>query len=956
MSRTKYLKFGARADRNLSDLANPVDALNNILNDLSSQLDENGNKLRFTSADIQALIGISDQGLAETIGADGRPILLESLAGTNLQATTSDNSLVDVAPKITYQDYINNYRTILGDPLWTAGGPGPEATFIPSDRLNANTQGINSQHSGDEIIAGQMYRIVAKGSVNDNKWDEISGLSGSTYVDDSDLGAGFCGDVFTAVGNGDSHYATATVRNVSLPTGDSGTVAAANLAPDELFTTVVDSNLVDLVGPEDFWTNGDFRFSYKIHESFEDVIGGIQWEGYQSARFTVGFKTTAYFVLEEDVNGDDNWTTLKAVIEDEYKTAFPVTYDDADNGNTRIKFHFSGHDFVRVCEGMTVELNGISVEVARTYRTYNSTNSQYDYFADLDQNVGNTQSSPGRQATFLTDVNEEKLTTGEIPLTQVPRGGRRRVRYTAYWGPRPQFQDIENKYFNEYDPRDNGSLNFNYFYSDDGSSDTDGFYTFKYFFDNRVSFTNQRLSKDISVEDTISLEYVPPQDVDDGEVFVDTNVFAEEIGRKLIQIRDSSGAIIGEDVVSTTFRDVDVGDWIVVCLNTSSQANGTPSGVYYAYQILEKKSNSLIYVNESYTTLGIGEHVLHDVLFVKNQGLKGIYQSVAVAVGGDQQKKQIIANINTDKAGVMNRPFDTYVEVGDLGYKASYDLLDNTGNTIENNRLPYRISSWTPSTLTGLAVFEAHPKSATAAGVGNSVTFSGPGGTTGGNNGIMAIYSSKGLQDSSAKHECGGVYGLEVKVPPGGAPGYSNLSGGNRIYVTDLSDDDQTDYYVYFVGSDPATPVIDQYDIGATSTKITGQNTTDNYIEISTALNADLAPGTTLVVVPDTSYSGNTTELRKNREYCVIPLNTAPPFASTDDGLATTSTYPNLMVSDLEFETLEVHLASSEIVDLETVTWAGDGTPNKNIDIQGPNESGGTSTYKILINSGSYTT
>ncbi len=143
---------------------------------------------------------------------------------------------------------------------------------------------------------------------------------------------------------------------------------------------------------------------------------------------------------------------------------------------------------------------------------------------------------------------------------------------------------------------------------------------------------------------------------------------------------------------------------------------------------------------------------------------------------------------------------------------------------------------------------------------------------------------------------------------------------------------------------------------GGAATKITGQNTTDNYIEISTTLNADLAPGTTLVIVPDTSYSGINSELRKNREYCVIPLNTAPPFASTDDGLATTSTYPNLMVSDLEFETLEVHLNASDVVDLETITWAGDGTPNKNIDIQGPNESGGTSTYKILINSDSYTT
>ena len=44
MSRTKYLKFGARADKNLSDITDPIAALNNILDDISIELDEGGNK------------------------------------------------------------------------------------------------------------------------------------------------------------------------------------------------------------------------------------------------------------------------------------------------------------------------------------------------------------------------------------------------------------------------------------------------------------------------------------------------------------------------------------------------------------------------------------------------------------------------------------------------------------------------------------------------------------------------------------------------------------------------------------------------------------------------------------------------------------------------------------------------------------------------------------------------
>lgn len=946
MSRTKYLKFGARADKNLSDLTNPVEALNNILDDISSELDENGNKLQFSLQDISGLIDLVNTGMGQSVDPEtGRPFLLNSLAGTNLQATDVSNTLVDVSPKVTYQDYINNYRAVLGNPLWTAGGSGPTANFIPSDRLNTNAKGINSEHTGDFMLTGQMYRIVAKGSVNDNKWDEIAVV---------DKGAAYAvGDVFTAAINGDTHYATATVRNVTLPTGNSGTTDANALSPEKLHTTKVDATLTDIVGPEDFWTNGDFRFSYKVNSDFPDSEGGIQWEGYQSGRFNVGFRTTAYFLIEEDVNNDNNWTTLKAVIEDEYETAYPITWADSSDV-TEIKF-YSRHDYVRVCEGMTIELNQVTQQVAKVYRKYNTTSSEYEYYATLDGNVGN-EDSTGSIQTFVTDVNQEQLDSGTVTLTPVARGNRRHVRYTAFWRPRPANDSIDSKYFNEYDPSEGGALNFNYFYPDDGSTDVDGQYTFKYFFDNRVNFTQQKTSTNLNVNNTISLEYSPPQ--------VATDVFTEysskSIVRKQVQIQDSSGSIIGEDVESTIFSDIDVGDWIVVCLNSTSVTRGNTNGVYYAYQVLEKVQSKQIYVHESYTTLGINEHVLHDVLFVKNKGLKGIYQSSPLLIGGNLEKKQVLANV-TSNASSMNRPYATYLESGDIGYKVEYDLLTASSNHTAHT-YPFRLTTFVPAATTALSTWEPHPSATGGTGDGTATTLNSEDfGTSpaGGQNGLMVVYSSKGLQDSSAKHECGGVYGLEVVTPPGGAPAGSNDSGSTRIYVKELDGaEDQTGYYVYFAGSDPAAPVIDQHSVGGVSTTIASHSAdgaSDPYINISTVLNADIAPGTTIVLVPDTSYNSVSAELQKNREYCIIPLNTAPPFASTLNGLATTATFDNLMVSGLEFEDVEVFLADSKVVDLETVTWAGDGVPDKNVDILGPNDTGaGSSTYKILINSDTY--
>ena len=94
MSRTKYLKFGARADKNLSDLDSAPAALNNILDNLSSELDDDGNSLNFSSADLDGLLNLAKTGMATDLSVDGRPVYLESLAGTNVQATDSSNTLI----------------------------------------------------------------------------------------------------------------------------------------------------------------------------------------------------------------------------------------------------------------------------------------------------------------------------------------------------------------------------------------------------------------------------------------------------------------------------------------------------------------------------------------------------------------------------------------------------------------------------------------------------------------------------------------------------------------------------------------------------------------------------------------------------------------------------------------------------------------------------------------------
>ncbi|MDB4576093.1 hypothetical protein N9091_00080 [bacterium] len=942
MSRTKYLKFGARADKNLSDLDSAPAALNNILDNLSSELDDDGNSLNFSSADLDGLLNLAKTGMATDLSVDGRPVYLESLAGTNVQATDSSNTLIDVSPRVTYQDYINNYRAVLGNPLWTSGGSGPAATFIPSDRLNANiTDNINTELKADLITSGNRYRLEDN-LVNETQMNAISVTNkGSPPA---------VGDIFVAINplpDNMTAYTSMDVRNVTVPNGNSGTANANALTSNQLFTTKTDLSLNDIVGPEDFWTNGDFIFSYKLHKSFSDTEGGIQWTGYQSGRFLVGWKTTGFFIIEEDVNNDNNWTLLKAVTSSAYKTAYNVTWETVDSA-TVIKFG-DNTDFTRVCQGMLIEIGGTQYAVEKTYRSYSATASAYEYFASLNEDVGSTDSS-GSIQTFLADTNISELDTGTLPLTPITRGGRRRVRYTVFWPTVTNNQPIERKYFNEYDPSNSGDLKFNYFYADDGASDVDGQYSFKYFYDNRVNFTQQKMSTDITVSDTLSLEYTPPQIITD--TFVDYS--SNQISRKQVQIQNSSGSIIGATVISQTFTGISVGDWVVVCNQASGATRGQPSSNYHAFQVIEKKSNSNIFLDPSYTTMGIPEHTVHDVLFVKNIGLKGIFQSLPPLIGTNQSITQVHYDINSSLNRSMDRNVLLDIAQGDLGFKVEFDMLNASASHVSHDH-PFYAKTVTPgSTYTGVT-WEPHANYSVDSSVNtlNSENFGAS--PAGGQNGIIAVYSSRGLVDTSSSHECGGVYGLEVVAPPGGAPATSNSTGGTRIYVKSLAGGvNQIGYYVYFIGSDPAAPVIDQYDVGGNSALIashSGAGASEPYIEITSGLplNADLASGTTIVVVPSGSYGGDLAELRKNREYCVIPLNTAPPFASTNNGLATTSTYPNLMVSELEFSTIDVKVASNKVVDLESITWGGNGIPDKKMSIQH-----GTDTYSILINSDTY--
>lgn len=139
------------------------------------------------------------------------------------------------------------------------------------------------------------------------------------------------------------------------------------------------------------------------------------------------------------------------------------------------------------------------------------------------------------------------------------------------------------------------------------------------------------------------------------------------------------------------------------------------------------------------------------------------------------------------------------------------------------------------------------------------------------------VYSSKGLENQALDNFCVGVVGKEVAVtiPTASFPAsYITLNDVNDIV---------TGMVVY---SRPYTDEVNENDPN-TLTKVAEINPSGypaNTIRLTKTVGDantdDMVSGITVVFAPSTTT--------QNKESCVIPLNTAPPFVGTLDGLRTT--------------------------------------------------------------------
>lgn len=131
------------------------------------------------------------------------------------------------------------------------------------------------------------------------------------------------------------------------------------------------------------------------------------------------------------------------------------------------------------------------------------------------------------------------------------------------------------------------------------------------------------------------------------------------------------------------------------------------------------------------------------------------------------------------------------------------------------------------------------------------------------------FYSDKGLRNNSLDNFCIGTIGKEIAV--------TAVPGDTVLTLNDVSGFGLNNVFQ----SRPYTQEIDPDD-PATLTRIIAIDNVANTVTLSKPVQAgdDMVAGTTVVICP--------TDTTQDKEACVIPLNTAPPFVGTLNGLRTT--------------------------------------------------------------------
>jgi len=308
------------------------------------------------------------------------------------------------------------------------------------------------------------------------------------------------------------------------------------------------------------------------------------------------------------------------------------------------------------------------------------------------------------------------------------------------------------------------------------------------------------------------------------------------------------------------------------------------ANTFYSTQIIEKLGNSQAFIDRDVFGILDANTTIEGIAF-KNLGLVGLYMttdgSTLVPLEGSPHE---VTEVKVDNlAGAVEFGSDTtdFSQINTNMLRIASAVANTSANTVN-------------ITVTDFQGAE-------------SLAFA--------TRSIVGVYSHTGLQDLSGEAECIGVYGAEVATQA--------TAGANTIFLVNTDGIATGDFVQY----SNVVPV---------STTVTSVNSTA--IGISDALTGTIPQNSTLILVDQAAGDPGAND----KSFCVLPLNTAPPFISTPAGLRTSNTHPNLEVNELTFQSLKLTI-TDQVNDI-VATTGSDTTYSRVLPLGTPN-----GTFKFLI-------
>lgn len=659
-------------------------------------------------------------------------------------------------------------------------------------------------------------------------------------------------------------------------TGNSGTASTtAGLSSSQLWTSYTDGDFSPVIGPVDFWNNGVFAFNAKLHPQMRNTYGLVQWTGYLASNFDQDWGSTGLFIIEEDTV-DDGTENNWTTIKSVFNVAETIT----------------GLTYSGPTDGVvTIDFSSASnTKYICSGMSFTISGSTYEIATvDTTSKTATVQTSntiSGGTQTFSWVAGQEEIGT-PIKFTAQKKGGRVRVRYTLWYPDPGNGSAYREKTFRE--TNDNSErAPFSDYYKTFDRDQVFGPYTYKYFEDNKASALNQTSTSKLTVLDTISLIVDPPELLSDKVVGISGS--NATVATKTITVRDGFGKIS-----AANFTGVSVGDWMVF----QKSNNNT-----YAFQILEisgadEDGNAFAYVKDTLNadaSMSISD--TEEAIFFKNIGLIGLFR--------------------LDSAGNNQ---------GSLYSLPPYSI--NPASKVFADQLLMTIKADGTDGLQVKRIFGASGSAPRNITIADHLGNAGGALLKNGNLQIGAVYASRGLDDKSSYLQCNGVYGREVASTAN--------SGQNQIALTTSTGVTIGDYVHFYgtgsnggTGAIPGSPDFAGAQVGSTTT-VTAINS--NTITLSANLTASIPAARTIVFINGSDPASD------NKEFCVIPLNTAPPFEGTAVGLKTPPSFRDLTVAGLTFNSLKIHTPTGNVTAI---------TPPTNSTEYFPISYGGT-VYKALL-------